>query len=422
VQTYLMWRWPFGLFERCRARNGTRFTLEVLGFPPLVFLSSKDDVKALLAASPDALCAGRGSAVIEPIVGPSAFTLQEGEEHMSGRRTVVRLLRKDRVEQHAAAVETITRRAMASWPQNTSFALHPSLRALTLEVILRKIFTFSQAACDERLQALHDVLMKMLAVADSPVFPEPSLRYGPGRLLWRRFLRWREQADELVYGLIDERKHAGTCTHEDLLSGLLGARGTAGRPLPAQQVRDEIMSLILAGHETTAAQLAWAFQLLAHDPSACDRLVQEIERGERDEYLTATVQEVQRHRPVLVFTIPRAVDKAIAIGDWTYQPPAHLLGSIYLLHHDPDVYADPFVFRPERFLEAAPQPHAWLPWGGGRRRCPGLHLATLEMRTVLRTVLSTMSVLPATRHVERARWRSVVVMPHAGCRVVLSAR
>ena len=422
VQTYLMWRWPFGLFERCRARNGPRFTLEVLGFPPLVFLSSKDDVKALLAASPDALCAGRGSAVIEPIVGPSAFTLQEGEEHMSGRRTVVPLLRKDRVERHAATVETITRRAMASWPQNTSFALHPSLRALTLEVILRKIFTFSQAACDERLQALRDVLMKMLAVADSPVFPEPSLRHGPGRLLWRRFLRWREQADELVYGLIDERKHAGACPHEDLLSGLLEACDTAGGPLPAQQVRDEIMSLILAGHETTAAQLAWAFQLLAHDPSACGRLVQEIERGERDEYLTATVQEVQRHRPVLVFTIPRAVNKEIAIADWTYQPPAHLLGSIYLLHHDPDVYADPFVFRPERFLEAAPQPHAWLPWGGGRRRCPGLHLATLEMRTVLRTVLSTMSVLPATRHVERARWRSVVVMPHAGCRVVLGAR
>jgi cytochrome P450 len=192
--------------------------------------------------------------------------------------------------------------------------------------------------------------------------------------------------------------------------------------MPAQQVRDEIMSLILAGHETTAAQLAWAFQLLAHDRPTCDRLVGEIERGERDEYLTATVQEVQRHRPVLVFTIPRAVDKAIAIGDWTYQPPAHLLGSIYLLHHDPDVYADPFVFRPERFLEAAPQPHAWLPWGGGRRRCPGLHLATLEMRTVLRTVLSTMSVRPAARHVEHARWRSVVVMPHAGCRVVLSAR
>jgi cytochrome P450 len=417
-----MWRWPFGLFERCRALYGARFTLEVVGFPPLVFLSSEADVKTLLAASTDALCPGRGGAVIEPIVGPSAFMLQDGEEHMSGRRAILPLLRKDRVEQYAAVVEAVTQQAMASWPQNTPFPLHPSLRALTLEVILRKIFTFSHPVCDDRLHALRDTLIKMLAVADSPVLPEPSLRHGPGRVIWRRFLGWREQADEMIYALIDERRGAGEATHEDLLSGLLSAHYTAGSPMSVQRVRNEIMSLILAGHETTSAQLAWAFQLLAHNQPACDRLVKEIERGEQQEYLTATLQEVQRHRPVFVFATPRVVDKTIEIGGGTYHPPVHLLGCIYLLHHDPDVYAEPYMFRPERFLEAAPQPHTWLPWGGGQRRCPGLHLATLEMETVLRTVLSTMSLRPASGHVERARWRSVIVMPHARCRVVLCKR
>jgi len=188
------------------------------------------------------------------------------------------------------------------------------------------------------------------------------------------------------------------------------------------QLRDNLMSLILAGHETTASQLAWAFQLLAHNPPAQTRLIEEIDENTGDEYLTATIQEVLRHRPVFLFAIPRAVKQPIEIGAWTYRPPAHLLACIYLLHHDPDIYPEPERFRPERFLEGQPSPYMWLPWGAGRKRCPGSHLAMLEMKTVLRTVLESTTVSPASRHMERPRWRSVIVTPHAGSRVVLRRR
>jgi cytochrome P450 family 135 len=182
------------------------------------------------------------------------------------------------------------------------------------------------------------------------------------------------------------------------------------------------MSLILAGHETTASQLAWAFQLLAHNPAAQQRLIDEIDRDAGDEYLTATIDEVLRHRPVFLFAIPRAVKRPIEIGGFTYEPPTQLLACIYLLHHDPRVYPEPERFQPERFLEGQPSPRLWMPWGGGRKRCPGSQMALLEMKTVLRTVLARAVVRPASPRIERPRWRSVIVTPHAGGRVVLRPR
>jgi cytochrome P450 len=189
-----------------------------------------------------------------------------------------------------------------------------------------------------------------------------------------------------------------------------------------QQVRDHIVSVILAGHETTASELAWAFQLLAHNPAVQGELIAEVTSEAGDEYLTATVQEVLRHRPVFLFAIPRVVVEPIEIGGWTYRPPARLLGCIYLMHHDPALYSDPHRFRPERFLQTPPEPLTWLPWGGGRKRCPGQQLATLEMQTVLRATLAKHTIEPAGAHIERARWRSVIVTPHAGSRIILRRR
>ena len=203
---------------------------------------------------------------------------------------------------------------------------------------------------------------------------------------------------------------------------LLSAENPDGSPMSTRQIRDNLMSVILAGHETTASELAWAFQLLAHNPKVRARLIEEIDSGGGEEYLTATVHEVLRHRPVFLFTIPRAVKRPIEIGGWTYRPPAQLLGCIYLVHHDPELYPEPHEFRPERFLGSPPNAFTWLPWGGGRKRCPGLQLAMLEMQTVLRTVLETMTIGPAARKIEHPRWRSVIVTPHAGSRVVLQRR
>jgi cytochrome P450 len=180
--------------------------------------------------------------------------------------------------------------------------------------------------------------------------------------------------------------------------------------------------MILAGHETTTAALAWAFALLAHHADARERLTAEVDAGSTTEYMTATIHEVLRHRPVFPFTIPREVRKEIAIGERIYEPPVHLLGCIYLAHHDPNVYPAPHDFRPERFLGGAPAPYAWLPWGGGHRRCPGHHLATAEMEVVLCEVLKSFDIAPASARMEGPRWRGAVVTPRAGARTYLRRR
>jgi cytochrome P450 len=374
----------------------------------------------MVTAPADVLYPGEGGAIIAPIVGESSFMLRDEQEHLDGRKGMLPGLHAKLVRQHDELVGEVARREVASWPREVPFALHPRLRALTLEVVLRMIFGSSASLTDHCLYALRDRLLAMLSVTGSAVFPEPLLRHGPGRGIWKRFLCARAEVDRLIYEIIEDRIRLGGSS-ADMLDRLLQARNPNGSPFSSQQVRDNLMSVVLAGHETTASELAWAFQLLAHNPAALERLTAEIDEGVGEEYLTATIHEVLRHRPVFLFTIPRAVKQPIALGGWTYRPGTQLLGCIYLLHHDPLLYPKPHEFRPERFLETSPARSIWLPWGGGRKRCPGVHLAMLEMKTVLRTVLATMTVLPAGR-MEHPRWRSVIVTPHAGSRVVLHRR
>jgi len=459
AQTLLFWRSPLRYFELCRARYGSSFTLSALGLPPLVFLSDPVDLKAVFGASADVLRPGVGGASIQPIVGPSSFMLLDGEEHLAGRRAILPSFQVEAVQRHSELVARMARREVASWPRDVPFPLHPRLRALTLEIVLRTIFGADVE--EESLARLHERLLAMLSIAGSPLLSLPMLREGPGSVIWKRFLRRREEADELIYAFAERARSAGEHKGGLTLSGgilakLIAARNADGSAMGASQLRDNIMSLVLAGHETTASELAWTFQLLAHHPAAQKNLLEEIDADTGEEYLVASIQEALRHRPVFLFTIPRAVASPIEIGGWTYRPPTRLLGCIYLMHHDRSRYRQPEEFRPERFLETTPdvaeahaegrgssgfgsgasatqrllcprepvpaQAPAWLPWGGGRKRCPGLHMAMLEMKTILRTALSSVSVHPAASSMERPLWRSVVVTPHAGCRVILRNR
>jgi len=422
----MLWRWPFSALESCRRRYGSRFTLRASGFPPLVFLSAPRDIRALFNAPADALHPGEGGATIMPIVGDGSFMLLDEEEHLAGRRVILPFFQSSAVARHADLVADVARREVASWPRERAIPLHPRLRALTLEIVLRTVLGGPGALAEADLQALRERLLGMLSVTASAVLPQPSLRHGPGGRIWRSFLRARAEVDELIFAIIDGGARDGAPASE-LLGAFLAARGADGAPPARGTVRDDIMSIILAGHETTASELAWAFQLLAHNPRVLERLQVEIDEDAGEEYLTAVIHEVLRHRPVFLFAIPRAVKRAIDLDGWTCRPPAHLLACIYLVHHDPVLYPKPQEFRPERFLEApesarGPATPLWLPWGGGRKRCPGRHMAVLEMKTVLRTVLSSVTVRAASRSIEHPRWRSVIVTPHAGARVVLRGR
>jgi cytochrome P450 len=383
----------------------------------MVFMSDPSDIKAIVRAPADVLHPGAGARVISPLVGDGSFMLAEEDEHLSGRRTILPSFHQRLVDEHAEMVQEIVSREVASWPVNTAVAIHPYLRALTLRVILRTVFGRE----DPRLAELHTRLLAMLSITGSLALQEPQLRCLPGwRGIWKRFLAERAEVDKILLRLIDDQAQ-GQAREGGLLSTLLGVRRSEAGQSSATQIRDDLMSVILAGHETTASELAWAFQLLAHDQAVAGRLVDDLNGG-GERYLTATIQEVLRHRPVFLFTIPRVVHRPLQIADVIYRAPVQLVGCIHLMQHDPELYPEPDTFRPERFLDVSPRPEVWLPWGGGRKRCLGQHLAMLEMHTVLRTVLSHLEVIPIGKGVETARWRSVIVTPGHGGRIMLRRR
>lgn len=411
LQTFGFWRDPHAFLQTCRDRYGPTFTVRPVKLPPFVFTADPESVNAIVTAPADTLHPGAGAATITPLVGDASFMLAEEDQHLTGRKAIMPAFHDRVVDAHRDMIEEVTRRHLVKWPQDTPFRAHPLLRALTLEVILQTLFGGSIA-----LTELQSELFAMLTITARLTLQEPPLRHLPGwRTAWTCFLAHRTAVRQLLSRILTE---IGDDPPTHLMAGLLRTRNPNGSPITQQQLHDNIMSLILAGHETTASELAWALQLLAHNPSTHATLASELKRGDT-QYLTATAYEVLRHRPVFLFAIPRAVRKPLNIAGMTYEPPVHLLGCIHLLHHEPDIYPNPHRFDPERFLDKRPQPQHWLPWGGGRKRCPGRHLATLEMHTVLGTILSEMSIAPATSHLETARWRSVIVTPDDGCKIIL---
>ena len=386
AQTFLFWRWPHRYLEWRQARQGSRFTMKPVGLPPSVFFSDEADIRAILAAPADILHPGAGAAVITPLVGERSFILLEEAEHMVGRKAIMPAFHYKAVADHAATIYDVVERETAAWPSDKPFAIHHHLRALTLRVILTTIFRDENALISE----LHTKLLATLSVADSLTLQEPQLRYLPvWRKIWKQFGIDNILVDKLIRSLIYDDAVEG----DSALSLLLRATNPDSTRFTTQQIRDSIMSLVLAGHETTASQLAWAFQLIAHNPRVLSELLSERDRDE-DTYLTATIQEVMRHRSVFLCTIPRVLQRDFEIAGTIFKPPAHLLGCIHLMHHDPRLYSDPQSFVPERFLEGPPRPQLWLPWGGGRKRCPGHHLAVFEMRAVLRAVLERWEITP----------------------------
>jgi cytochrome P450 len=420
VQTVGGRRWPYAYVEHCQASCGKSFTLYPLDMPPTVFLADPEDIHAVLTSSAKVLHPGAGGDAIAPLVGGRSFMLLEEEEHSSGRSAVTPAFHAAMVKEQAATLSDVVERSVASWPVGVPVALDPYLRSLTLTVILRVIF----GGAATELAELHVRLMRMLSVSDSLLLQGPRLRTVPGwRGTWRRFEGERAAVDEIIHRLV--RRRRASCHVEqrrDLLSLLLRAKTPSGSPMSAQEIRDNLMSMIVAGHETTTGELAWALLMLAHNPHVQRRLAAELDSASGHDYLTATVYETLRHKPVFLFAVPRKVLTPIRIGDWIYQPPVQLAACTYLMHHSSELYPDPHTFDPERFLGGPPRSRTWLPWGGGRKHCLGRHFAMLEVTTILRHIVTHRTIAPASDRVESPRWRSAILVPRDGARVVLNDR
>ena len=419
-----VWKRPLAYPERLRARYGKRFTTRFPGSPPFVILSDPEEIKEVFMAPPDVLHPGEGARVLEPLVGKNSVILLDEAAHMEQRKLVLPAFHGEKMARLSGLMAEVAEREVDSWPRETSIPLQPRMQRLTLEIILRAVFGLDPGP---RLDALRQRLSDLLAFGDRPISltppPDPDgrlarilERFGP----FAEFVRLQQEADALLFEQIDERRN-GNGERDDVLAMLLEARHEDGSPMSDQELRDELMTLLVAGHETTASSLAWAFERLAREPRVLARLVDELD-ADGDAYLVATIQEILRHRPVLPNVEPRLVKSPFEVGGWTYPPGVCLVPNAYLVHHDPEIYPEPYEFRPERFLDEPPGTYTWIPFGGGRRRCIGASFAMLEMQIVLRTVLAGCELEPARDGAEHASRRNITIRPGRGALTALGDR
>jgi len=411
MQVVGWWNRPLAFHESCRRRYGERYTVRLLGSPPFVMHSNPEHIREIFTAPPDVLHPGEGATILEPVVGTYSLILLDEQAHLSQRRLMLPAFHGEKMQQLSDIVTEVTEREVAAWPTGDRLTLHPRLQGLTLEVILRAVFGLDPGP---KLDELRAALTAILDFATRPMTLVPYLQKEMGgHSRWGKFVAMRREADALVYAMIDEHPGGG----DDVLSMLLAARHEDGSPMSPKELRDELMTLLVAGHETTASSLAFGMNMLARNPHVVEEL-----RGEDDDYLQATIQEILRARPVLPNAAPRLVKQPVEIGGWHYERGACLIANTYLVHHDPAIYPDPYSFRPERFLDEPPGTYTWIPFGGGRRRCLGASFAILEMKTVLREVLRRYELEPGVDGAEISRRRSITISPRFGASTVLRSR
>ncbi len=381
-----------------------------------MILSDPDEIKQVFTAPANVLHPGEGARVLAPVVGQNSVILLDEDAHMEQRKLMLPAFHGERIDRLGDLVAAVAEREVDRWPEDGATELHPLLQRLTLEVVLRAVFGLDPGP---RLDALRERLSAMLAFGDrfiSVIPPQPGgraekvlERVGP----FASYLRLQREADELLFELIGERR-AATEQRDDVLAMLLEARHGDGSPMSEQELRDELMPLLVAGHETTASALAWAFERLGRHPAVLGALESELRAGEDDAYLTATIYETLRRRPVLPNVAPRIAQAPIEIGGRSYPAGVGLVPCAYLVHHDPAIYPDPYAFRPERFLDQQPGTYTWIPFGGGRRRCLGSSFAMLEMKQVLRAVLGARKLRAGDHGFERPRRRNITITPGRG--------
>jgi cytochrome P450 family 135 len=392
-------RWvarPIRFLEDCRRRYGDVFSVTFQGFrTPLVMVARPDVLRALYAERRHGLPPGR-TLTLRPLLGPRSLLLLEGDEHLAARRLMTPPFHGERMRAYEAVMREAAARELATWPEGRPFAVHPGMQAVTLEVIMRAVFG---VADDARLRTL---LRDLLATTTSMGL-QVSVMFGRRRPLERLHAMSGEIDERLLAEVARRRRAPG-----DDICSLLIAGG-----MDDAEVRDQLMTLLIAGHETTATGLAWALDLLAHHPEAAARA-----RDDGDAYLRAVVSESLRLRPVVPLA-GRRLAAELTVDGLTLPAGTDVTPAIWLAHTRAQDYPEPYAFRPERFLDSPPATYTWLPFGGGVRRCIGAAFAELEMRTVLREILTRFELRPASRRRERVARRNVTFSPRHGTRVIV---
>ncbi len=408
--------WPLQTLQAWRARYGDVFTVRIAGFGTGVYVVDPDAIRELFTGDQSDLRAGEANSFMEPVLGPHSVLVLDGPEHLRQRKLLLPPFQGSRVERFREVTRDVAEREIATWRAGERLVVRERMRSVTFEVICRAVFGVT---APERVERLRE---KLVAVIDSsPIYMLTSLAradlgpLSPGR----KFTRRLRAADVALEEEIERRRHEPDLQERtDVLSLLLRARDEQGRGMTVRELRDELFTMLGAGHETTATGLAFAFELLLRNPAVHERLREEIAAGESDEYLDAVVKETLRLRPVIdaaerTLTVPRTV------AGWELPAGVKVYPGIALVHLREDLYPEAQRFRPERFVEDGAESYSWLPFGGGIRRCIGAALAQAEMAEVLRVAVPALELRPVRDRADPVVLRGITLAPKHGVEVTV---
>lgn len=404
------WTKPQRGMRRLRERYGDAFAINVPIFGRAVVISDPAQIKQVFTTGTDVL--DNIDRDLGRVLGPGSMFALRGENHQKQRKLLVPPFHGRRLVAYEKIIEEETVRELASWPENQPFPVLPSMMRITLNAILRAVFGAEGAEFDE----LRELLPKLVALGSKlAVMPFPQGKWGP----WRKFWAMRREYDAIIERLI--AKADDLDGRDDVLAMMLQSRYDDGSPMRHSDVADQLLTLLTAGHETTATTLAWAVERLRRHPSVLNDLVAEVDAGEKA-LREATILEVQRIRPVIDLVGRQVKADSMRLGPWTLPKGYTIIVSISLIHANPAVFPNPRTFDPNRFLDKKPDFYQWIPFGGGTRRCLGAAFANMEMNVVLRTMLRDFTVLPTAEPGERWHSRGVANAPEQGGLAIVRRR
>ncbi|MCC5664118.1 cytochrome P450 [Nostoc sp. CHAB 5784] len=434
VQTYQWLTNPLEYMEACAKRYGDIFTLRIGPvFSPQVFISNPQAIGQIFTTDPKQLDSGESAGIKSPLLGKQSLLALEGKPHQRQRKLLTPPFHGERMLAYGQLTRDITEQVISQWQVGESFSVLPSMQEISLEVILKAVFGLADGPRYEKLKkVLLEILNPQQPFVTAMMLVFPSLQRDLGSWSpWGKFLRLREQMDELIYAEIQERKEQPDLSRTDILSLMMAARDEEGQSMTDVELRDELITLLAAGHETTATSLAWAFYWIHHLPEVRAKLLQEIDslRENPDPnailrlpYLSAVCSETLRLYPVVMLALNRLVKSPLEVMGYQLNPGTLVIPCIYLTHHREDLYPQSKQFKPERFLERQFSPSEYLPFGGGNRRCIGMAFALFEMKVVLATVLSRSQMeLADSKPVQPVR-KGFLFSPAGGVQMVVTGR
>jgi cytochrome P450 len=399
-------------------RYGTVFRTNDAIAGQVFHVADRELIEQMFKWKPVEYNVGEPRQMMEPVTGPSSILLLDAERHMRMRKLMLPPFHGEAIAHYAELIEQITNREIDNWRLRDTIRTRTVAQTITMEVIIQAVFGITD---HDRIAELKRLLPRLSSI--NPILAVELVRKDLGpRSPWGRFIRVRDRVDEMLYEEIERRRSKlDSDARDDILTLLLSARDEDGNPLTDRELRDELITILLAGHETTATSIGWAFERLLRTPRALERLTAEVKAGESGDYIEAVIKETLRVRPV-VTEVFRAPTQRTELGGYLFEPGTQLAASILLVQYDPALYPpDPHTFRPERFLDGAPESYTWVPFGGGVRRCIGAAFAQLEMRIVISTILARSQLQAPRAKAEKARFRGVTVLPSRGGEAIVES-